>query len=339
MRWTEECTITLFFPSGKLFSEGKPDELIGEVRAGGAHTSSVEKEGTASKEKGHDMPRGKASPSKPDLPKAPPKPRYVKDETINAARDADYTAKSKAYMAAMAAHSKAMDKRDASKKRDARAFWAQEQPNTKVAMRPQSKPPTSTASSSLASPRRSPRHSTALAPSSSSDDRMLDSSSAPGPTALVASTFSDGRIPVRLRPPPKPSPPPSPPPRASVPSSSSITCRQGHAMARRTTIPAYYGGAYARLCVEAAWRCAAPQEPRQGPRTSGLSARNIAAALCARTGRHISSQTHVMQSLSTLFNLEHGCVVVYGMHNQMGTCMFPEVPGASPICTDSRTPI
>ena len=196
------------------------------------------------------MPRGKASPSKPDLPKAPPKPRYVKDETINAARDADYTAKSKAYMAAMAAHSKAMDKRDASKKRDARAFWAQEQPNTKVAMRPQSKPPT-TASSSLASPRRSPRHSTALAPSSSSDDRMLDSSSAPGPTALVASTFSDGRISVRLRPPPKPSPPPSPPPRASVPSSSSITCRQGHAMARRTTIPAipaYYCGVSCNQC-------------------------------------------------------------------------------------------
>ena len=39
------------------------------------------------------MPKGKASPSKPDLPKAPPKPHYVQDETIKAAHDADYTAK------------------------------------------------------------------------------------------------------------------------------------------------------------------------------------------------------------------------------------------------------
>jgi hypothetical protein len=127
------------------------------------------------------MPKGKASPSKPALPKKPPRPRPVQDEAVNAVRQWNWQLAMDEWDEKIKAHDAAMYAREASKKRDVRAFWAHDQPSTKAAARPQSKQPTA---ASLASPRRSPRHSTV--PSSSSDDQALPLSS--GAMALVAST-------------------------------------------------------------------------------------------------------------------------------------------------------
>ena len=135
------------------------------------------------------MPKGKASPSKPDLPKKPPRPRPVQDEAVDAVRQANWQLAMNEWDEKIKAHDAAMYAREASKKRNVRGFWAHDQPSTKAAARPQSKAPTA---ASLASPRRSPRHSTALVPGSCSDDQVLPlSSSSPGVTALVASSSSD----------------------------------------------------------------------------------------------------------------------------------------------------
>ena len=142
------------------------------------------------------MPKGKASPSKPALPKKPPRPRPVQDEAVNAVRQWNWQLAMDEWDEKIKAHDAAMYAREASKKRDVRAFWAHNQPSTKAAARPQSKQPTA---ASLASPRRSPRHSTV--PSSSSDDQALPlSSSAPGAMALVASS-STAAAPSRSHPP------------------------------------------------------------------------------------------------------------------------------------------
>ena len=135
------------------------------------------------------MPKGKASPSKPALPKKPPRPRPVQDEAVNAVRQWNWQLAMDEWDEKIKAHDAAMYAREASKKRDVRAFWAHNQPSTKAAARPQSKQPTA---ASLASPRRSPRHSTV--PSSSSDDQALQLSRA---GAHLSHERLQGSTPVR----------------------------------------------------------------------------------------------------------------------------------------------
>ena len=50
------------------------------------------------------MGKGKATPSKPELPKAPKRPRLTMNENTNAVREAEYAKEKAEYDAAMLRH-------------------------------------------------------------------------------------------------------------------------------------------------------------------------------------------------------------------------------------------
>lgn len=138
------------------------------------------------------MPKGKSSPSKPKLPKIPPRPRPVQDAAVNAVRQANWEFEMDKYKEEMKEHTEAMHERELAQKRQKREAPSAlarvlGEPCTTVAALP---------TSSLASPRRSPRLSTVVVASSSSDcgvvlDSLTQSTAAklavPEVTAPVAS--------------------------------------------------------------------------------------------------------------------------------------------------------
>jgi len=72
------------------------------------------------------MGKGKATPSKPELPKAPKRPRLTMNENTNAVRKAEYAKEKAAYDAAILHHQEAMHRRGAAKRSVQEQFDAAE---------------------------------------------------------------------------------------------------------------------------------------------------------------------------------------------------------------------